>query len=203
MTETDAVLRARLDEAVPPFAAASDDWADVLRRAEARRLGRASPRVGVAVAALVGAVALLATPALGLGDRLRALVGADAADAVEIFRAHLTSPDRARTGTFAVRVHSLDARRPGSGRLRLFKGPLRWTLMYSGFGDAPRAAHVHLGDRRYTLCAPCSRARASGTLTRSAVRLLQSDRAIVDVHTERGANAAMRGQVNSLLRRPR
>ena len=204
MTQTDAALRARLDEAVPPFADGGD-WADVLRRAEVVGVGRSSPRIraaAVAVAAMVAAVALLTTPALGLSDRLRALVGADAADEIALYRARLSSPDGARTGTFTVQLASLGVHRPGSGRLRLFKGPLRWTLVLRGLQAPPTAAHLHLGDRRYILCAPCSPSRANGTLTRAAADLLHSERAIVDVHTGRGAGAALRGRVERRLRRP-
>jgi hypothetical protein len=204
MTQTDAALRARLDEAVPPFADGGD-WTDVLRRAEVAGLGPSSPRVRaatVAVAAMIAAVALLTTPALGLGDRLRAFVGADSAEVFTLFRARLSSPDGARTGTFTVRVASLGVHRPGSGRLRLFKGPLRWTLVLRGIETPPAAAHLHLGDRRYTLCAPCTPARTTGTLTRAVLDVLHSERAIVDVHTGRGAGAALRGRVERRLRRP-
>jgi hypothetical protein len=202
MTEIDGALRATLDELVPPFAADAD-WADVLRRAGVRRAGRASPRAAVAIAALAAGIALLAAPALGLGDRLRELVGADARDDVALFRARLAAPDGTRAGSFTVAVESRDVRRPGAGRLRLFTGPLRWTLTYRGVGGAPRAAHVHVGRRSYTLCAPCPPMRASGTLARSTAHLLASDRAAVDVHGARGAGAALRGRVESLIRRRR
>jgi hypothetical protein len=101
MSEIDAPLRARLDELVPPFTA-DGDWSDVLRRAGVRRAGTSSPRLAAAAAALAAAVALLASPALGLGDRLRALVGADARDDIALFRARLASAAGTRAGTFTV-----------------------------------------------------------------------------------------------------
>ena len=65
-------------ERVFPVPTVVPDWDDVLDRAGARSRARTRPpsrwRVVVIAVAIVAGVALLATPALGLGDRLLSLI---------------------------------------------------------------------------------------------------------------------------------
>jgi hypothetical protein len=177
-----------------------------LRRADAVRAGnrfRTRRTAAAALAAFLGVVALLATPALGLGDRLRDLVGSSPSKNPVLFSAELSSPDETATGKFTVRISRLDARRPGGRPLRLFKPPFRWTLVYRGLASRVTSAHIHVGQRRYTLCAPCALPRATGTLARRGLGLLETaaDSAVVDVHTVEHPEGALRGRVEARIRR--
>ena len=94
MTDLD---RASLDRILPETPG-SPDWDDVLNRAGARSRARTLPpsrwRVVVIALAIVASVALLATPALGIGDRLLDLIqGAPARPEVQ---SPVWSPDGRR-----------------------------------------------------------------------------------------------------------
>jgi CHRD domain len=198
-------LRAALDASLPPFPE-NGDWDDVLRRAGRVTSGsrlRKPRTAAAALAAFLGVVALLAAPALGLGDRLRALVGSWPGDSPVLFSAELSSRHDAGTGSFTVRISRLNARRPGGRPLRLFKPPFRWTLTHRGVASRVTSAHIHAGKRSYTLCAPCASPRATGTLDRRGLGLLETaaGRAVVDVHTLEHPEGALRGRVEARIRR--
>jgi hypothetical protein len=198
-------LRAALDASMPPFRE-DGDWGDVLRRADVVTAGirLRTPRTAAAtLAAALAVVALLAAPALGLGDRIRDLIGSSSGPNPVLFNAELRSPDGATTGTFTVRISRLNVRRPGGRPLRLFKPPFRWTLVYREVPSRVTSAHVHVGQRTYTLCTPCPSSRATGTLERRGLRLLETaaDRAVVDVHTAAQPEGALRGRVEARTRR--
>jgi hypothetical protein len=198
-------VKTALHEAVPPFTG-SGDWADVLHRA-GRGRGRAafgshSPGI-VALAALVGLIAILATPALGLGDRLRELIRPQPTGDVALFAARLTSDVGEGTGKFEATIRGIGFRRPGKRPLRLFKPPFRWKLTYQGLSSPVRSAHLHVGGRRHTLCAPCPTSPATGRLDRVGLRLLETagHRAFVDIHTVEHPGGELRGRVTGRLRR--
>jgi hypothetical protein len=195
-------LRTAIDASLPP-SSKDGDWADVLRRADAVNRLRRPRTAAAAFAAFLAVVALLAAPALGLGDRLLDLVSSSPGEGPVLFRAELSSRDDAATGSFTVRISRLNARRPGGRPLRMFKPPFRWTLAYRGVASRVTTAHIHAGERRYTLCAPCASPRATGTLDRRALGLLETatGRAVVDVHTEEHPEGALRGRVEARIRR--
>jgi hypothetical protein len=204
MTGPDPVKTA-LHQAVPPFTEGGD-WADVLHRAAAGRgrpaLGSHSPRI-VALAALVGLIAILATPALGLGDRLRELIRPQPTGDVALFAARLSSDVGEGTGSFQATIRGIGFRPPGKRRLRLFRPPFRWKLTYQGLSSPVRSAHLHVGGRRHTLCAPCPTSPATGRLGPVGLRLLETagNRAVVDIHTVEHPGGELHGRVTSRLRR--
>jgi hypothetical protein len=154
MTTFDAVQAAIGEWEVPARAA---DWEDVVRRARPARRRRR-----VLVAAVAGA-AVLALPALGIGDRLTQLFtgrGPGLALGAELVRA-----DGTRVGTVTFRSSRLfvpTGRRAHPGTPALHRLRMPWTLSLSTPASSVRISTR--GKQLGTLCAPCGAGVSHGTL---------------------------------------
>jgi hypothetical protein len=151
------------------------DWDDVLRRAGAlRSQPRRRPRRARAslVLAVIAAVAVMAAPALGIGQRLRMLIGlAPSTDSGLALTATLRSPSDSGSARLELRTSGIAILAQSQGRpVRPLmpvsagqggSGVVRWRLTLVGVSDQVRSLRlvsIKPGSpiAEATLCAPCA-----------------------------------------------
>jgi hypothetical protein len=181
------------------------DWDDVLARAGvAPPHTRRRPRLLRASLAFA-LLAVLATPALSISQRLQALVGlAPSTKPGLALTATLRSPSargiaRLDLRTSRLAIVALDGRSrvvpivPVSPHHRAWRGGIRWRLTFTGLSGAAREARLVLvsaGSRRtvLTLCVPCvSGAAGSFRPTRAILIAMFSGSIRAELQTDAGA----------------
>jgi len=205
VNDFDPAVALELDRLAPP-AAALLDWSDVLARAG----HRSHRRGGVAVSVVVlAAVALLATPALGIRGKVDALLGVDGRSRLH-FIAILKPVAGYGTGTVdATPVRAFT--HVGSDRTIGFAQAISVKVDFGGLSGPATVARVRVTAPRrpsgkgfvVRLCGPCRTGTTVVIRRRGLILALFDGRATAEIATAAHPNGELRGPIGVWFTRSR